>query len=89
MESHHLWKEICPIGMELSSIHGTLGITPLVKDPSPWHYYDFQEPITTVRDSYGTGDVTQIFTVIVDNPPEINSQYQTNLLPVNLCSIVC
>ena len=51
--------------------------TPLVKDPSPWHYYEVPGTYTvtlTVRDSYGTGDVSkQIFTIIVDNPPEINN----------------
>ncbi|MAH09261.1 MAG: hypothetical protein CL961_06280 [Euryarchaeota archaeon] len=49
--------------------------TPLSKEASPWHHYDTPGTYTvtlTVRDSYGTGDVSkQIFTVIVDEPPEI------------------
>ena len=49
--------------------------TPLSKEPSPWHFYD--NPGTyivtlTVRDSYGTGDVSkQSFTVVVDEAPVI------------------
>ena len=50
--------------------------TPLSKQASPWHYYDTPGTYTvtlTVRDSYGTGDVSkQIFTIVVDEPPEIN-----------------
>ena len=49
--------------------------TPLSKEASPWHFYESPGTYTvtlTVRDSYGTGDVSkQYFTVIVDNPPEI------------------
>ena len=49
--------------------------TPLSKEPSPWHYYDNPGTYTvtlTVRDSYGTGDVSkQSFTIVVDEPPEI------------------
>jgi PKD repeat protein len=49
--------------------------TPLSKEPFPWHHYDTPGTYTvtlTVRDSYGTGDVSkQSFTIIVDEPPEI------------------
>jgi len=49
--------------------------TPLSKEPFPWHYYDNPGTYTvtlTVRDSYGTGDVSkQSFTIVVDEPPEI------------------
>jgi len=49
--------------------------TPLSKEPSPWHFYDNPGTYTvtlTVRDSYGTGDVSkESFTIIVDYPPEI------------------
>ena len=46
------------------------------KEPSPWHFYD--NPGTyivtlTVRDSYGTGDVSkQSFTIVVDEAPVIH-----------------
>ena len=49
--------------------------TPLSKDPSPWHFYENPGTYTvtlTVRDSYGTGDVSkQSFTIVVDEAPEI------------------
>ena len=49
--------------------------TPLSKEPSPWHFYENPGTYTvtlTVRDSYGTGDVSkESFTIIVDYPPEI------------------
>ena len=51
--------------------------TPLSKEPSPWHYYDSPGTYTvtlTVRDSYGTGDVSkQSFTIVVDEPPVIRA----------------
>ena len=47
------------------------------KESSPWHHYETPGTYTvtlTVRDSYGTGDVSkQIFTVVVDEPPEIKN----------------
>ena len=50
--------------------------TPLVKEASPWHYYDAPGTYTVtliVRDSFGTGDVSkEIFTIVVDQPPQIN-----------------
>lgn len=53
--------------------------TPLVHQASPWHSYSIpgQYIVTlTVRDSFGTGDVTrQSFTVIVENPPVIEEIY--------------
>ena len=49
--------------------------TPLSKDPSPWHFYENPGTYTvtlTVRDSYGTGDVSkQSFTIVVDEAPEV------------------
>ncbi|MGB0826365.1 MAG: PKD domain-containing protein, partial [Candidatus Poseidoniaceae archaeon] len=49
--------------------------TPLSKEPSPWHFYENPGTYTvtlTVRDSYGTGDVSkESFTIVVDQPPEI------------------
>ena len=49
--------------------------TPLSKEASPWHHYETPGTYTvtlTVRDSYGTGDVSkQTFTIVVDEPPEI------------------
>jgi PKD repeat protein len=49
--------------------------TPLSKEPSPWHFYDTPGTYIvtlTVRDSYGTGDVSkQSFTIVVDEAPVI------------------
>ena len=51
--------------------------TPLSKEASPWHHYETPGTYTvtlTVRDSYGTGDVSkQTFTIVVDEPPEIKN----------------
>jgi PKD repeat protein len=53
--------------------------TPLNHESSPWHSYSIPgEYIVTltVRDSFGTGDVTrQSFTVIVEKPPVIEEIY--------------
>ena len=53
--------------------------TPLNHDPSPWHSYSIPgEYIVTltVRDSFGTGDVSrQSYTVIIDTPPVIEEIY--------------
>lgn len=49
--------------------------TPIVHDPMPWHSYERPGLYTvklTVRDAFGTGDVTRAeFNVHVDSPPEI------------------
>ena len=49
--------------------------SPLNHEPSPWHSYSNPGEYTvtlTVRDAFGTGDVTrQSFTIMVDNPPII------------------
>ncbi|GIR33856.1 MAG: hypothetical protein CM15mP47_0820 [Methanobacteriota archaeon] len=49
--------------------------TPLSKEPSPWLFYDTPGTYIvtlTVRDSYGTGDVSkQSFTIVVDEAPVI------------------
>ena len=51
--------------------------TPLDHTASPWHAYDLPGTYTvslTVRDGFGTGDVTRsTFTVVVDHPPEVNT----------------
>ena len=51
--------------------------SPLSKEPSPWHFYENSGTYTvtlTVRDSYGTGDVSkQSFTVVVDYAPDIKN----------------
>ena len=48
--------------------------TPLVHEATPWHAYTLPGTYTvslTVRDGFGTGDVSrQTFTVIVDHPPK-------------------
>ena len=48
--------------------------TPLVHEATPWHAYTLPGTYTvslTVRDGFGTGDVSrQTFTVVVDHPPE-------------------
>jgi len=53
--------------------------TPLNHDPSPWHSYSIPgEYIVTltVRDSFGTGDVSrQSYTVIIHTPPVIEEIY--------------
>lgn len=53
--------------------------TPLVHEPSPWHAYTLPGTYTvslTVRDGFGTGDVTrETFTVVVDHPPEAREIY--------------
>ena len=50
--------------------------TPIVHDPNPWHSYDMPGLYTvklTVRDAFGTGDVTRAeFSIHVDSPPEIS-----------------
>ena len=46
-----------------------------IKRPSPWHFYvsGTYTVTLTVRDSYGTGDVSkQSFTIVVDEAPEVN-----------------
>ena len=49
--------------------------TPIVHEPMPWHSYERPGLYTvklTVRDAFGTGDVTRAeFNVHVDSPPEI------------------
>tara|TARA_B100000459_G_scaffold46969_1_gene24541 strand:- start:554 stop:4732 length:4179 start_codon:yes stop_codon:yes gene_type:complete len=49
--------------------------TPIVHDPMPWHAYEMAGLYTvklTVRDAFGTGDVTRAeFQVHVDSPPVI------------------
>ncbi len=49
--------------------------TPIVHDPMPWHSYERPGLYTvklTVRDAFGTGDVTRAeFNIHVDSPPEI------------------
>jgi len=49
--------------------------TPIVHDPKPWHSYERPGLYTvklTVRDAFGTGDVTRAeFNIHVDSPPEI------------------
>tara|TARA_B000000609_G_scaffold153120_1_gene141301 strand:- start:1018 stop:2691 length:1674 start_codon:yes stop_codon:yes gene_type:complete len=49
--------------------------SPLNHEPSPWHSYSNPGEYTvtlTVRDAFGTGDVSrQSFTIMVDNPPGI------------------
>jgi PKD repeat protein len=49
--------------------------TPIVHDPMPWHSYERPGLYTvklTVRDAFGTGDVTRAeFNVHIDSPPEI------------------
>ena len=51
--------------------------TPLEHSASPWHAYDLPGVYTvslTVRDGFGTGDVTRAtFTVVVDHPPEVRA----------------
>ena len=53
--------------------------TPLVHEASPWHAYTLPGTYTvslTVRDGFGTGDVTrETFTVVVDHPPEAREIY--------------
>lgn len=53
--------------------------TPLQHEPSPWHGYVLPgeyEVTLTVRDAFGTGDVTRAtFTVIVDHPPLVTEIY--------------
>jgi len=53
--------------------------TPLNHDPSPWHSYSIpgQYVVTlTVRDSFGTGDVSrQSYTVFIHTPPVIEEIY--------------
>jgi len=53
--------------------------TPLNHDPSPWHSYSIPGEYTvtlTVRDSFGTGDVSrQSYTVIIHTPPVIEEIY--------------
>tara|TARA_Y100001980_G_C14551488_1_gene334868 strand:- start:910 stop:3504 length:2595 start_codon:yes stop_codon:yes gene_type:complete len=48
--------------------------SPLNHDATPWHAYTLPGTYTvslTVRDGFGTGDVTrQSFTIVVDHPPE-------------------
>jgi PKD repeat protein len=50
--------------------------TPIVHEPMPWHSYERPGLYTvklTVRDAFGTGDVTRAeFNVHVDSPPEIS-----------------
>ena len=49
--------------------------TPLQHDASPWHAYVLPgtyHVTLTVRDAFGTGDVTRMsFTVVVNHPPEV------------------
>ena len=49
--------------------------TPIVHDPMPWHSYErpgLYVVKLTVRDAFGTGDVTRAeFSIHVDSPPEI------------------
>ena len=49
--------------------------TPIVHDPMPWHSYERPGLYTvklTVRDAFGTGDVTRAeFNVHIDSPPDI------------------
>lgn len=51
--------------------------TPLDHSSSPWHAYDLPGTYIvslTVRDGFGTGDVTRsTFTVVVDHPPKVNT----------------
>ena len=50
--------------------------TPIVHDPMPWHSYERPGLYTvklTVRDAFGTGDVTRAeFNIHIDAPPEIS-----------------
>ena len=50
--------------------------SPISNEPFPWHSYDRPGEYSvslTVRDSYGTGDVTRVFLmVIIDYAPQIN-----------------
>ena len=50
--------------------------SPISNEPFPWHSYERPGEYSvslTVRDSYGTGDVTRVFLmVIIDYAPEIN-----------------
>ena len=50
--------------------------TPIVHDPMPWHSYERPGLYTvklTVRDAFGTGDVTRAeFNIHIDSPPEIS-----------------
>ena len=49
--------------------------TPIVHEPKPWHSYERPGLYTvklTVRDAFGTGDVTRAeFKIHIDSPPEI------------------
>ena len=66
--------KIIQIGMVLSIYLDFGDATPLSKEPSPWHYMTILglTRYLTVRDSYGTGDVSkQSFTIVVDEPPQI------------------
>ncbi len=51
--------------------------SPLSKEAFPWHFYQSPGTYTvtlTVRDSYGTGDVSkQSFTVVVDHAPNVKN----------------
>jgi PKD repeat protein len=51
--------------------------TPLEHSASPWHAYALPGTYTvslTVRDGFGTGDVTRAtFTVVVDHPPQVKA----------------
>ena len=53
--------------------------TPLVHEATPWHAYTLPGVYTvslTVRDGFGTGDVSrETFTVVVDHPPEVKEIY--------------
>lgn len=53
--------------------------TPLDHSASPWHAYALPGTYTvslTVRDAFGTGDVTRAtFTVVVDHPPSVTEIY--------------
>jgi PKD repeat protein len=50
--------------------------SPLNSEPTPWHSYSLPGEYTvslTVRDAFGTGDVSRsLFTVVVDHPPIIH-----------------
>ena len=65
------------IGTDLYNIYRDFGDgSPLNSQPNPWHSYSLPGDYTvslTVRDAYGTGDVSRAyFDVKIDNPPVIN-----------------